>query len=106
MLDALLALGGDRGEPLALEIARKRGVISSEQREAVRVRAIEALGRHASSQGAADALREIASSRWGTADETRAAAQAAADAIARRLAGAASQSSAPERGPAPGGSFA
>jgi len=35
----------------------------------------------------ASALREVAQARWGTSDETRSAAQAAADLITQRLAG-------------------
>jgi hypothetical protein len=84
LLDALLSLGGDRGEPIALEIAKKRSVIASEQREAVRVRAMEALGRYGQSTAAVDALREIASTRWGTGEDTRSAAQSAADRIVER----------------------
>ncbi len=87
VLDTMLLLGPDRGEPLALELAKKSSVLSSGKREALRVCAIDALGEHARSQAALDALRELAQARWGTSDETRGAAQAAADRIAARIAG-------------------
>jgi hypothetical protein len=92
VLDTILLLGLDRGEPLALELAKKSGVLASGKREALRICAIDALGEHARSQAALDAMRELAQSRWGTSDETRGAAQAAADRIASRMAG-------PERAP-------
>ena len=86
MLETLLVLGPERGEPVALELAKKGGVIASGRREALRVCAIEALGVQAESHATVDALREIARTRWGTSDETRAAAEAAAGQIAARLA--------------------
>lgn len=85
VLDTILLLGGDRGEPLALEMAKKSGVLASGRREALRVCVIDALGQHARSQAALDAMREIAQTRWGTSEETRGAAQAAADRIATRV---------------------
>jgi hypothetical protein len=84
---ALVALAPDRGEPIALELAKKGGVFMSDAREATRVAAAEALGELSRSPQVASALREVAQARWGTSDETRSAAQAAADLITQRLAG-------------------
>ncbi len=88
LLRALVSLVPDRGEPIALELARKGGVFVSEAREATRVAAVEALGGMSRSASVAAALREIAQARWGTSDETRTAAGRAADAIAARMEGA------------------
>jgi hypothetical protein len=89
LLRALVALMPDRGEPLALELAKKGGVFMSEAREGTRVAAVEALGALSRSGAVATALREISQSRWGTSEETRAAAAAAADLISQRIAGTA-----------------
>jgi hypothetical protein len=83
-LRALVALLPDRGEPIAIEIARKAGVFVSGSREATRVAAIEALGEFSCSAEVAAALREIAQLRWGTSDETRGASANAAIAITQR----------------------
>jgi eukaryotic-like serine/threonine-protein kinase len=85
-LRALVALAPDRGEPIALELAKKGGVFMSEARETTRVAAVEVLGELSRSPQVASALREIAQARWGTSDETRTAAQTAADLITQRLA--------------------
>jgi hypothetical protein len=87
ILGAVIALSPERGEPIALELAKKAGMFVSEDREAVRLSAIEALGAYSRAPQVATALREIAQARWGTSDDTRAAAQAAADQIAQRAAG-------------------
>jgi hypothetical protein len=86
-LRALIALSPERGEPIALEIAKKGGVFTSGAREETRVAAVEALGELSSSAQVASALRELAQARWGTSEETRTAAQTAADLITQRLAG-------------------
>jgi hypothetical protein len=88
-LRALVALSPERGEPIALEIAKKGGVFVSESREGTRVAAVEALGAISRSPQVVAALRELAQSRWGTSDETRNAASAAADLITERLKGGA-----------------
>ena len=87
LLRTMLALSPERAEPVALEIARRSGVFASEEREAVRLSAISALGEVSRSREVAAALREIAEARWGTSEETRAAAQAAAEAVAQRFSG-------------------
>ena len=97
---ALILLAPERGEPLALDMARKGGVFVSEGREATRIAAIDALGELSRSPAVVAALREIAASRWGTAEETRKAANEAANQVEQRLTGA------PEggaRGPAAAG---
>ena len=86
-LRALVSLSPERGEPIALEIAKKGGVFTSGSREETRVAAAEALGELSSSAQVASALRELAQARWGTSEETRSAAQTAADLITQRLAG-------------------
>jgi hypothetical protein len=87
LMQALVMLSPERGEPIAIELAKKGGVFSSGGKEASRVSAIEALGACSRSQVAATALREVAGARWGTSDEVRSAATAAADRIAQRIAG-------------------
>jgi hypothetical protein len=87
LLRTLIALSPDRGEPIALELVKKGGVFTSEDRETSRVLAAEALGALSRSQGIVAALREVAQTRWGTSDETRAAAAAAAKQIASRESG-------------------
>jgi hypothetical protein len=91
LLRALVSLVPERGEPLAIELAKKGGVFVSESREATRAAAVEALGAISRSPAVISALREIAQARWGTSDETRAAAGRAADSIAARLQQGASQ---------------
>jgi hypothetical protein len=85
---ALIVLSPERGEPIALDMARKGGVFVSEGREASRIAAIDVLGELSRSPAIVTALREIAQSRWGTAEETRAAATEAADRIQQRVTGA------------------
>jgi HEAT repeat protein len=84
---ALLKLSPERGEEMALELARKGGLLTSENRETTRIAAIEALGEVCRTFHAAASLREVAQSRWGTSDETRTKAAAAAGQIEQRLAG-------------------
>jgi eukaryotic-like serine/threonine-protein kinase len=98
-LRALVALSPDRGEPIALEMAKKGGVFVSDSRETTRAAAAEALGAISRSPQVAAGLRELAQARWGTSDETRSAAAAAADLISQRITGG------PDPGAAsPGGS--
>ncbi len=91
---ALVILAPDRGEPMALEIAKKGGVFVSESREGTRVVAADVLGELSRTASVASGLRELSLSRWGTSDETRAAAARAADQISARIAG-----EAPGQGP-------
>jgi hypothetical protein len=84
---ALILLSPERGEPIALDMARKGGVFVSEGREATRIAAIDVLGELSKSNGMVTALREIARARWGTAEETRAAANEAANRIMQRIGG-------------------
>jgi hypothetical protein len=84
---ALILLSPERGEPIALDMAKKGGVFVSEGREATRIAAIDVLGELSRSPAMVASLREIAQSRWGTAEETRAAANEAANRIQQRLGG-------------------
>jgi eukaryotic-like serine/threonine-protein kinase len=84
ILRALIVVSPQSGEPMALELAKKGGVLLSAEREATRLAAIQALGEHSRSRAIAQALEELMQSRWGTSEETRAAAQAAARAILAR----------------------
>jgi len=87
LLRAAILLSPERGEPLALELAKKGGVLVSENREATRALAAELLGELSRSRQTGAALHELANSRWGLSEETRMAAAAAAKRIAQRLAG-------------------
>jgi hypothetical protein len=100
LMRALVGLSPERGEPIALEIAKKGGVFTSEAREGTRSAAAQALGELSRSGEVAASLRELAQSRWGTSDETRSAAQAAADLVRRRIA----EESLARIGSQPGGS--
>jgi eukaryotic-like serine/threonine-protein kinase len=82
---SLLVLSPERGEEMALEVARKSGLVTSEARELSRVAAIDALSELSRSREAADALREISRTRWGTSGQTREHALAAATAIDCRV---------------------
>jgi hypothetical protein len=84
---ALILLSPERGEPLALDMAKKGGVFVSEGREATRIAAIDMLGELSRSPAIVTALREIATSRWGTAEETRSAATEAANRVQQRIGG-------------------
>jgi eukaryotic-like serine/threonine-protein kinase len=86
---ALLRLSPERGEDMALELARKGGLLTSENRETSRVAAVEALGEVSKSFPVAAALREVAQARWGTSEETRTKAASAAGQIEQRLSGGA-----------------
>jgi HEAT repeat protein len=85
LLRALIVLSPQSGEPIALELAKKGGIIASEEREATRVAAIEALGEHSRSSSVSQAMHEVSQSRWGTSEETRTAAADAARAINQRM---------------------
>jgi hypothetical protein len=85
MLKTLIVLAGDRGEAIAIEIAKKAGVFTSESREQSRIAAVDALGAISSSPSVASELRLIAQARWATSDETRTAAQKAAGAVEARM---------------------
>jgi serine/threonine-protein kinase len=86
LLRACAVLAPERGEPLLLDIAKKGGVLSSEEREATRAMAAELLGDLSRSRPTAMALQEIANARWGVSDEVRMAAANAAKRIGQRLA--------------------
>ena len=86
LLRAAIVLAPERGEPLALDIAKKGGVLVSENREATRALAAELLGELSRSRQTGAALHELANSRWGLSEETRMAAAAAAKRIGQRLA--------------------
>jgi len=85
LLTTLLSVAPDRGEAIALDMARKGGLFSSESREASRAAAIEALGASSTSQKVLAGLREISQARWGTSEETRQAAASAAAQIEARI---------------------
>jgi hypothetical protein len=85
LLQTLVALSPDRGEPMAMELVKKGGVFTSEDRETSRALAAEALGSYSRSNATLAILREVSQTRWGTSDETRAAAAAAAKQIAVRI---------------------
>jgi serine/threonine protein kinase len=85
LMYTLVALSPDRGEPMAVELVKKGGVFTSEDRETSRALAAEALGECSCSLATVATLREVSQTRWGTSDETRAAAAAAAKKIAARL---------------------
>ncbi len=90
LMTALVLLSPERGEPVAVEMAKKGGVFSSGEKEASRLAAIEALGAHSRSNAVVASLREVAQKGWGTSEEVRGAASAAADRIAQRASGEAS----------------
>lgn len=85
LLRACLVLAPERGEPILLDLAKKGGVLMSEEREATRALAAELLGDLSRSRPVAMALQELANARWGVSDETRAAAGNAAKKIGLRL---------------------
>jgi len=88
LLRTAIILSPDRGEPLALDLAKKGGVLVSENREATRALAAELLGELSRSRQTGAALHELAQSRWGLSEETRMAAATAAKRIGQRLAAA------------------
>lgn len=85
LLRAAILLSPERGEPLALDLAKKGGVLMSESREHTRALACELLGELSRSRAVGQSLNELTQGRWGVSDETRAAAAAAAKRIAQRL---------------------
>ncbi len=86
MLKTLMVLAPERGESVALDIAKKAGLFTVEAREQSRIAAIDALSLLSNSPSTLSELRIIAQSRWGTSDDTRAAALRAASLIESRLA--------------------
>ena len=86
LLRTCVVLSPDRGEPVLLDLAKKGGVLTSEEREATRAMAAELLGELSRSRQTAMALQEIAGARWGVSEETRMAASNAAKRIGLRLA--------------------
>ncbi len=85
LLRALLVLSPERGEPIALELAKKGGVLVSGEREATRAIAAEVLGDCSRSMSVAHGLNELAQTRWGISEETRQASIVAAKKIASRV---------------------
>lgn len=85
LIRASVLLSPERGETLALELAKKGGVLATGSREATRAIAAELLGELSWSRQTAAALQEIAQSRWGISEDTRQAAVVAAGRIAQRL---------------------
>ena len=86
LLRACIVLGPERGEPLALELAKKGGVLVSDNREATRTLAAELLGEFSRSRQVASALTELSQTRWGVSEETKLAASNAAKRIGQRIA--------------------
>ena len=86
LLRACVLLSPERGEPILVEVAKKGGVLTSEEREATRTMAAELLGDLSRSRPTAVALQELAGSRWGVSEETRNAAANAAKKIGLRVA--------------------
>lgn len=86
LLRTCVVLSPERGEPVLLDLAKKGGVLTSEEREATRTMAAELLGELSRSRTTAMALQEIAGARWGISEETRLAASNAAKRIGQRLA--------------------
>ncbi len=89
LLRAVILLGPERGESLALDLAKKGGVLVAGSREATRALAAELLGDLSNSPQVGASLHELAQSRWGVSEETRTAAAAAASRIAHRVASSA-----------------
>jgi len=85
LLRACVVLSPERGEPVLLDLAKKGGVLTSEERETTRAMAAELLGELSRSRSTAIALQEIAGARWGVSEETRMAAANAAKRIGQRL---------------------
>ncbi len=85
LLRALVVLGPQSGEPMVLELAKKGGVLLTEEKEATRTAAIEILGELSHSGGVSMALHEVSQSRWGSSEDTRTAAANAARLINQRI---------------------
>jgi serine/threonine protein kinase len=85
LLRAAIVLSPDRGEPLALDLAKKGGVLMSENREYTRTLACELLGELSRSRNVAQSLNELTQGRWGISEETRIAASNAAKRIVQRI---------------------
>ncbi|MDB4940783.1 MAG: serine/threonine protein kinase [Labilithrix sp.] len=84
LMRAAILVSPERGEPLAVEIAKKGGVLVTENREATRAQAAELLGELSRNRATGAALSELSQSRWGVSEETRLAAANAAKRIAQR----------------------
>ena len=84
-----LARDGEHDRAVFLVVTGSLGVFVSEEREALRLAAIAALGELSRGREVVTALREVAQSRWGTSEGTRAAAAAAAEQVATRVSGGA-----------------
>lgn len=84
-LRTCVVLARERGEALLLDLVKKGGVLTSEEREATRAMTASILGDLSRSRATAAALQELANSRWGVSDEVRAAAVEAAKRIEQRL---------------------
>jgi hypothetical protein len=87
LMRALVTVDPNRGEGIAIEIAKKGGIVQSEERESARFAACQALGEKSSSRAALMAMNEVSQSRWGTSQETRDAAANAVRDITTRLEG-------------------
>ena len=83
----VIMLAPERGEALALDMAKKGGLFATSSRETSRVAAIDALGAVSKSADVAKELDRIAQSRWAITDDTRHRAAAAAAQIEARIAG-------------------
>lgn len=90
LLATMMAVAPERGEELALDIAKRGGLLTNESREVSRVAAIDALASHSRSREVIAALRDISQARWGTSEETRNKAYSAAVQIEARLSSPAS----------------
>jgi serine/threonine protein kinase len=75
------------GEPLVLEIAKKGGVLLSEEKEATRLAAMETLGEYSRNPAVATVLREVSTTRWGTSEDARAVAAECARRVTQRIEG-------------------
>jgi hypothetical protein len=85
ILRALVVLIPERGEPIALDLAKKGGVLVSGDREATRAIAAEMIGEYSRSMSMAQQLNELSQTRWGISEETRAACIGATKKIVARL---------------------
>ena len=103
LIRAAIIVSPERGEPLALEIAKKGGVLVTENREMTRAQAADLLGELSRSRATGTALHDLSQSRWGVSEETKLAAANASRRIAGRLAG---PTQPPQGGPVGGNGIA
>ena len=73
------------GEGMILELAKKGGVLLSEEKEATRLAAIETLGEFSRNPVMASALKDLSTTRWGTSEDVRNQAAASSKDIAGRV---------------------